>query len=78
MADRTNITDRQQDQLEESTFEGGIPVFEDQKTRVVAKGAQTGAQRTQNAGTILRRNAGVILPHDDTPNRFAEQTQGKA
>ena len=74
---RTNITDRQQDQLEEATFEGGIPVHEDQKIRVVAKGADGAPQRTSNAGTDLRDNAGVVMAHDDTYNRFVEATQGK-
>jgi len=75
---RANVTDRAQTVLETAQFEDGIPVFKDQKTRVVAKGAQTGTQRTQNAGVNLGRNAGVVMPHDDMPNGFPGDTIGKA
>jgi len=76
---RANVTNRQQDQLEEAQFEGGVPVFDSAKTRVVSKLApQAAAQRTANAGSDLRNNAGVIMPHDDTPSRMVEETQGKA
>ena len=78
MAYRKNVTDRDQTVLETAAFEDGIPVHEDGQTRVVAKGAQTGGQRTQNSGTNLGRNAGVIVPWDDKPNSFPEMTIGKA
>jgi len=74
---RTNVTDVEQSKLEEAEFDGGIPVFAHQKTRVVAKGAETATQRTANAGSTLRSNAGVVMPHDDVPNRFVETEQGK-
>lgn len=77
MSYRKNVQDRDQTVLESSEAKGGILVFENAETRVVAKGAQTGAQRTQNAGTNLGRNAGVIMPHDDTPNNFPGDTIGK-
>ena len=66
---KANVTDRQQDVLEEATFEGGVPVFEDAKSRDIAKGAQTGAQKTMNAGTNIGRNNGVIMPWDDKPGK---------
>jgi len=75
---RTNVTDRQQDQLEEATFEGGVPVFDDAKTKVVAKGAQTSTQKTNNAGSVIRSNAGVVMPHDDNSGVFLGDTQGRA
>ena len=75
---RADVTDQEQSKLEEATFEGGIPVFEAGKTRVVAKGADGATQRTANAGTNIGSNAGVIMPASDTPNRFVEETQGKA
>jgi hypothetical protein len=78
MAYRKNPTDKQQNVLEEARFEGGIPVHEDRKIRVVAKASQTGPYRTANAGTDLGKNAGVIMPHDDVPNRFVDTQQGKA
>lgn len=78
MSDRTNITDREQDQLEEATFEGGIPVQIDQTQRVITKGRQGGTERTANDGAVQQKNAGVVMPHDDTPGRFVEETQGKA
>ena len=67
---RENITDREQSVIEEAEFEGGVPVFDDGKTKVVAKGAQTSPERTANAGTNIQSNAGVVMPHDDIPNRF--------
>ena len=75
---RANVTNKQQDVLEEATFEGGVPVFDDGTTKVVAKGAQTAAQKTSNAGTNIQSNAGVVMPHDDNPGRFVENTQGKS
>jgi len=77
--DRTNVTDKQQSVIEDAEFEGGVPVFVDQKTRVITKGANKAAtERTANAGTNIGSNAGVVMPHDDVPNRFLEETQGKA
>lgn len=74
--DRTNVTDTEQAVIEEAEFEGGAPVFDDAKTRVIAKGAQTAAQRTSNGGSSLGSNAGVVMPWDDTPGRFTDN-QGK-
>ena len=73
---RANVTDRSQTVLETAQFEDGIPVHEDSVTRVVARGSQTGAQRTNNAGTNIQSNAGVVMPWDDKPGRFLEG-QGK-
>lgn len=64
-----NVTDKQQDVREQAAFEGGVPVFEDAKTRDIAKGNQTGTQKTMNAGTNIRNNNGVIMPWDDKPGR---------
>ena len=76
---RTNVTNKQQDVIEQAEFEGGIPVFDDDTTKKISKGApQAATERTANAGTDLRQNAGVVMPHDDVPNRFVETTQGKA
>ena len=74
---RANVTDRDQSVLEESAFEGGVPVFEDHQTRVVAKGAQTSLERTQNAGTHLGSNAGVVLSDSDKPCEFPSDTIGR-
>jgi len=55
-----------QEQFEDATYEGGIIHHSgDGVTRVIAKGEQTGAQRTMNAGSTLRNNAGVIMPMSD-------------
>ena len=75
---RKNVTDKAQNELEASTFNGGAPTFEEGKTRVVAKGFQTAAQKTANAGSAIRNNAGVIMPPSDCPGRFVESLQGKA
>lgn len=78
MSDRKNITDREQDVLEEATFEGGIPVQIDATQRVITKGRQGAPERTANDGAVQPKNAGVVMPHDDNPGRFVEATQGKA
>jgi len=75
--DRSNVTNKQQSDLEEAEFDGGSPVFVEQRTRVVAKGVQTASYRTANAGSTIRNNAGVCMPHDDVPGRFVETSQGK-
>ena len=74
---RANPTDKDQTVLEQAENEGGVSVFEDAKTRVVIRG-RGGAQRTQNAGTTLRNNAGVVIPWDDKPNGFPGDTVGRA
>jgi hypothetical protein len=77
MPDRKNITNREQDQLEEATFEGGVPVHAgDGETKVIVKDLGAAA-RTANSGTDIRNNAGVVLPHDDKPGRFQGDTQGR-
>jgi hypothetical protein len=75
--DRTNVTDTEQTVIEEAEFEGGAPVFDDGKTRVVAKGAQTATQKTSNGGSNIGSNAGVVMQHDDNPGVFLGDTQGK-
>ena len=75
---RADVTDRQQDILENAAFEGGSPVHVDGEIRVVAKGAQTGSQRVAHAAGSIRSGSGVIMPHDDKPGRFEDVTQGKA
>jgi len=75
---QSDVTDQDQSKREEAQFEGGAPVFDDAKTRVVPKGAQTAPLKTANSGSTIRSNAGVVMPHDDAPGRMAEETQGKA
>jgi len=60
-----------------AAFDGGAPVMVEQKTRVVAKGAQTGAEKTMNGGT-LNSNNGVVMPYADKPGLNLEELQGKA
>ena len=74
---RANVTDTQQNVLEAAQFEAGVPVFEDHKTRVIARGAQTATQRAAH-GAAIRNNAGVIMPWADVPGRFVETQIGKA
>jgi hypothetical protein len=80
MAYRANPTDKQQSEIEGATFDQGIPVFTDDKTRVIAKGLHTAPQKTMHgtATGAQRNNAGVVMPHDDTPSRFVGDTQGKS
>jgi len=76
MSYRANVTDRSQTVLETAQFEDGIPVHENSVTRVVARGNQTGVQKTNNAGATIPSNAGVVFPWDDKPGKFMEG-QGK-
>jgi hypothetical protein len=80
MSYRTNPTDKQQNEIEAAAFEGGAPVFAHGKTKVIAKGLQTAPQKTTHGTGVgaQRNNAGTILPHDDAPNRFVSETQGRA
>ena len=73
-----NVTDKNQDERELAAFDGGAPVFDDAKTKVVAKGAQTGTEKTMNAGTTIRSNNGVVMPYGDKPGLNVEELQGKA
>jgi hypothetical protein len=74
-----NPTDKNQTERETAANEDGMTVESiDAKTRVISRGRETGAQRTANAGSTLRANAGVIMNNDDVPNRMSEETQGKA
>ena len=68
MSYRANLTDKAQSELEAATFEGGVPVFEDAKTRVIAKGAD---------GSPERKIAGVVLPASDLPSKFPSDTIGR-
>lgn len=79
MAYRANVTDKQQNQLEEATFEGGIPVFEDRETRVVGKEARGGTMRVigANSGVPANSSSGVVIPHDDLPGSFPSDTIGR-
>ena len=79
MSYRANVTDKQQNVLEASQFENGIPVFEDAKTRVVMK-AEGGSERVAHSPVAnhINSNAGVVMSHDDVPGRFLDAQQGKA
>lgn len=63
-----NPTDKSQNELEAATFEGGIPVLVDAKTRVIAKGAD---------GSPERKLAGVVIPASDKPTTFPSDTIGR-
>lgn len=69
---RKNVTDKEQEVVEAAQFEGGAPVFRDEKTLVVMRERQGGAQKTMNAGTTIRKNNGVVMPWDDRPGSFSE------
>ena len=78
---RANVTDKDQTVLETATFEDGSAVFDDGKTRVVAKGAQTAAQRVASSGGAVPSGgscAGVVMPHDDKPGLFMGDKIGRA
>jgi hypothetical protein len=77
---RKNVTDTQQAVVEQAQFDGGVPVFEDQETRVIVKDLG-GAEKTAHGTTAainVGRNAGVAMPWDDKPGKFVSDTQGRA
>ena len=71
---RKNPTDRQQDILEEAAFEGGVPVHEDQKIRVVIKenGATEKTNHAVGPAVSIGKNAGVSMPWNDNSGKFME------
>jgi len=71
MSYRSNLTDKAQSELEQATFEGGIPVFADATTKVVRKGADGMAERV-TYDVNIRKNAGVIMSANDKPNVFEQ------
>ena len=80
MSYRSNLTDKAQSELEAAQFENGVPVFEDNKTRVIVKGAEGGTERVAHSATAnhINSNAGVVMPCADVPGRFLSEQQGKA
>jgi hypothetical protein len=77
---KANITDAQQSAIELAEFDGGVPVFEDQKTRVVVKklGGAEHVSHGTTADVNIGKNAGVSMPWNDKPGRFESDTQGRA
>lgn len=81
---RSNVTDREQDQFEEATFDGGIPVFEESSdglvvTRVIAKGLDGSPERVAyDTSNRIGSNAGVVMNPADHYTRFEEALIGKA
>lgn len=67
---RSNVTNKEQDVLENAEFEAGVPVFDDGKTRVISK-ARGGAQRVAH-GATRASNAGVVMPDSDKPGAFVQ------
>jgi len=65
---RENVTDKEQQNIEDAEFENSVPVFEDGKTRVIIKGNYGGAERDVG---------GVVVPDSDKVGCFCEETIGK-
>ena len=74
---RTDVTDKEQTDLENAQFENSVPVFMNEVTRVVIKGNYGGAQRVAAAAGSLNSNAGVVMPADSKPGLFMEEVIGK-
>lgn len=66
---RTNVTDKEQTDLENAEFENSVPVFTRDQTKVVPKG---------NGGSAEREVGGVVMPASTRIGSFVEETQGKA
>jgi hypothetical protein len=76
---RTDITDKEQTDLENAEFENSVPVMMNGDTKVVIKGGVNGgAERVAAASGSLNSNAGVVMPAADKPGLFQENTIGKA
>lgn len=66
---RSNVTNKEQTDLENAEFENSVPVFTRDETKVVPKG---------NGGSAERKVAGVVVPASDKIGSFTEETIGKA
>ena len=66
---RENVTNKEQTDIENAEFENSVPVFMNEKTRVIIKGNNGGAERDVG---------GVVVPMSDRVGCFCEQTIGKA
>jgi hypothetical protein len=66
---RENVTDKEQQVIEDAEFENSVAVFVDAKTRVVPKG---------NGGGAERDIGGVVVPASDKVGSFTEATIGKS
>jgi len=65
---RENVTNKQQQVIEDAEFENSVPVFMNSVTRVVPKG---------NGGGAERDVGGVVVPASDKVGCFCEATIGK-
>lgn len=65
---RTDVTNKEQQVIEDAEFENSVPVFMNGKTRVVVKGA----------GGAERDVGGVVTPASERVGCFCEETVGKA
>jgi len=75
---RENVTDKEQTELENATFENSVPVMMNDKTLVVVRGNEGGAEKVQHAAGSRHSNAGVVMPDSSQPGKFQENTIGKA
>jgi hypothetical protein len=75
---RTDVTDKEQTDLENAEFENSVPVFMNSVTRVVVKGNNGGTERVAAAAGSLNSNAGVVMPASDKPGLFMDNLVGKA
>ena len=75
---RENVTDREQTVLENAEFENSVPVFMNDRTLVVVRGNEGGAEKVAHAAGSRHSNAGVVMPDPDQPGKFQENTIGKA
>jgi len=80
MNDKADITDKSQIELETETPEKAILV--DEKTIVaekeVEKQVKKQVKKQAEKQVVRSGKAGVVIPHDDVPNRFVGDTQGRA
>jgi hypothetical protein len=74
---RADVTDKQQTDLENATFENSVPVFMNSVTRVVIKGNYGGTERVAHASGSMWSNAGVVMPASDKPGLFMDNLIGK-
>lgn len=75
---RTDVTDKEQTDLETAEFDNSVPVFMNQDTKVVVRGNLGGTERVAAASGSLHSNAGVVMPASDKPGKFTEETIGRA
>lgn len=74
--DRTNVSNKEQHDLEQAEFDSGSAHFSGDGVRRIVAPVRGGAPRTVGEGST-NRQAGVVIPHDDVQSRIPADQIGR-